>query len=204
MTLLLTSSCSRYAQKLWWGWVGWGWRQILPPHQRNAKLRDRERKTFLIYFREAREWEETERRIKRKKEKEQAVNHKSALLSAVYQLQFYCSQTKCNQAAEIYGAIIHSGESTWRVVCSGAGLCCPLAGLSKRCTKTPSSSSSSHSFSVWVYFQKTASAQSLTMQEGLCWDEEGSGAHRQQSDELQEPEAARGHTEKQHTNNSYV
>lgn len=29
----------------------------------------------------------------------------------------------------------------------------------------------------------------LTMQEGLCWDEEGSSAHSQQCDELKEPEA---------------
>ena len=28
------------------------------------------------------------------------------------------------------------------------------------------------------------------MQEGLCWDEEGSRAHPEQGDELQKPEAA--------------
>lgn len=33
------------------------------------------------------------------------------------------------------------------------------------------------------------------MEEGLCWDEEGSGAHPEQRDELQEPEAAGQHTE---------
>lgn len=31
------------------------------------------------------------------------------------------------------------------------------------------------------------------MEEGLCWDEEGSGAHPEQCDELQEPEAAGQH-----------
>lgn len=57
----LTSSCSRCVQKLWWGWVGWGWRQILPPHQHNAKLwGEKEKKMnhhLLIYFMEVREGE---------------------------------------------------------------------------------------------------------------------------------------------------
>lgn len=35
--------------------------------------------------------------------------------------------------------------------------------------------------------------QFLTMEEGLCWDEEGSGAHPEQCDEFQEPEAAGQH-----------
>lgn len=51
----------------------------------------------------------------------------------------------------------------------------------------------SHLFSVWIALQETDSAQSLTVQEGLCWDEEGSGTHPKQSDELQEPEAAGEH-----------
>lgn len=31
------------------------------------------------------------------------------------------------------------------------------------------------------------------MEEGLCWDEEGSGAHPEQRDQLQEPEAGSTH-----------
>lgn len=41
MTSSLTSSCSRCVQKQWWGWAGWGWRQILPLHRRNARLGDK-------------------------------------------------------------------------------------------------------------------------------------------------------------------
>lgn len=57
MTCSLTSSCSRCVQKQWWGWAGWGWRQILPLHRHNARLKDKEEKkktviwNDLIYFR---------------------------------------------------------------------------------------------------------------------------------------------------------
>ncbi len=42
------------------------------------------------------------------------------------------------------------------------------------------------------------------MQEGLCWDEEGSGAHPEQRDELQEPEAVGQHMKRQHRKNSLL
>lgn len=48
---------------------------------------------------------------------------------------------------------------------------------------------------------QTDRKQLLTMQEGLCWDEEGSRAHPEQGDELQEPEAVGQHKERQHIKN---
>lgn len=108
-------------QKLWWGWAGWGWRQILPPHQHNAKLWGEEEKNHhrLIYFREVRE---------READREQTTNHKAAMIC-----QTHCSQAKWNYVCETYGAITHSRESPWREF-PGADLCCPPAGSRVQCT----------------------------------------------------------------------
>ena len=185
MTLSLTSSCSRCVRKLWWGWVGWGWRQILPPHRRSARLREREggkkkkkRRTMihrLIYLREVRRHKQSERERSRRG---RAVNHRAAVISGVNHRQIYCSQTKWDSAAEIYGPIIHSRETTWGER-SGADLCCPLAGGGRRCY-------TSHNISIIIITIIisiiTFRSQFLTVEEGLCGDEEGSGAHPEQSD----------------------
>lgn len=97
LTLSLTSSCSRCVQKLWWGWVGWGWRQILPPHRHNATLREgvggereREEPWSIQFWFISGKWDVGEAN------REQAVNLKPAPISGLYQHQAYCSQTKWN------------------------------------------------------------------------------------------------------------
>lgn len=129
VALSLTSSCSRCVQKQWWGWAGWGWRQILPPHRRNAKLGDRVGRTMthiiLIYVREVRT--------------RQVVNHKPALVLCLYQHQGYCSHKKvklntqdlwtnnsqlCVNLGSVFRSLLPSSQTEGEVTLS-----CPQASI---------------------------------------------------------------------------
>lgn len=125
LTLSLTSSCSRCAQKPWWGWAGWGWRQILPPHRHNATLGEgrggEERGTeepWATHF-----WFISGKWGVGEANREQAVNHKSSSDIRLVSTSGLLLPDKVKL----------SSRDLWPNNVSG-GLCCPPAGVGGRCT----------------------------------------------------------------------
>lgn len=75
---------------------------------------------------------------------------------------------------------------------AAVGLCCPPVGLGGPApSSSPPTVPPSHQTNGWFPQGGPVSPVSLllTVQEGLCRDEEGGAAGHQQGDELQEPEA---------------